>query len=212
MAVSGLALTAFAITHLTGNLVIYLGQETFNGYSKKLRDLGMLLWLARGVLLAALVVHVWSAVQLSRENRRARPVPYRRRTEVQTTLAAKIMMVTGLLLLAYIVYHVMHFTFRVTDPLLAHLTFHGGHDTYTMVVRGFQRWPVSCVYIAAMGMLCLHLSHGLASSFQSLGLNNERTLPVLRRVSYAVAIALFLGYSSVPVAVLSGWLRAPGGF
>ena len=212
MAASGLLLVGFAIIHLSGNLIVFLGPEAFNAYAKKLRDLGPLLWAARVALLAAAAAHIWTAVQLARENRAARPIGYRVQRTIQTTLAAKTMVASGLLLLAYLVYHLMHFTFRVTDPGLAHLMDAQGHpDVYAMVVRGFRSGPVSALYIAAMGLLYFHLSHGFGSAFHSLGLNNERALTRFRRASQALALALFLGYISIPLAVLLGAVQLPGG-
>ena len=166
-----------------------------------------------GLLLAAAVAHVWLTIQLALENRRARPIPNAVQRSAQTTLAAKTMVASGLLLCAYVIYHVLHFTFGVTHPdVFYRVDALGRHDVYAMVVGSFQQWPVSLLYVLAMGILCLHLSHGFSSAFQSLGLNNERTIPILARIGRIAALLLFFGYSAVPLAVLVGIIRMPQGF
>src|SRR3990167_9323817 len=118
------------------------------------------------------------------------------------------MLVSGLLVLAYLVYHLLHFTFRVTNPDLSQgVDALGRHDIYTMVVRSFQHTPIALAYIAGRAFVCLHLSHGVASAFQTLGLTTERTIPVLSWFSRLFALAVFLGYCAIPVAVLSGVVR-----
>lgn len=207
MAVSGLILLGFVIAHLLGNLLIYQGPDAINAYAKKLRDIGPLLWTLRVGLLTMLVVHVWASLLVSRENRKARPIPYRRTHSLVTTPAARTMLLSGLLVCAYLVYHLLHFTFRLAHPELSRATDALGHvDVYTMMVLSFQQWAISLAYIVGMALLCLHLSHGTASSFQTLGITNEHTLPIVTHISRLVALVLFLGYSSIPVAVLCGWL------
>ena len=205
MAVSGLVLVGFVIAHLLGNLLIYLGPEAINAYAKHLRDLGPLLWVARGVLLLAVIVHAETSVRLAIENRRARPQPYEAARHRETTLAARTMMASGLLLVAYLVYHLLHFTFRVTNPAISHATDAlGRHDVYAMMVRSFQQPAISLAYILGMTVLCLHLGHGIGSVFQTLGLTNERTIPFATRAGRLLAFAIYLGYISIPLAVLLG--------
>ena len=207
MAVSGLILLGFVIGHLLGNLLIYQGPEAINAYAKKLRDLGPLLWAVRLFLLASVLVHVWTSIRVSRENAKARPIPYRLKRSRVTSAAARTMLLSGCLVIAYLVYHVLHFTFRVAHPELSRATDAFGYvDVYTMMVFSFQQWAISLAYIVGMALLCLHLSHGTASSFQTLGITNEQTLPIATHVSRLLALVLFLGYSSIPVAVLCGWL------
>ena len=208
MAASGLVLVGFVIAHLAGNLLIFAGPDALNGYAKKAEGLGVWLWVVRGGLLAAVAVHIWTSVQLSLENRRARARPYACFRTVETTLAARTMMATGLLLLAYLVYHLLHFTFRVTNPDISRgMDPLGRRDVYTMVVLSFRQPFISLAYIAGMAVLCLHLGHGIASSVQTLGLNNERTIPVVARIGQAVALVIFAGYISIPLAVLFGVVR-----
>ncbi|MDP3703875.1 MAG: succinate dehydrogenase cytochrome b subunit [Candidatus Omnitrophota bacterium] len=208
MAVSGLVLVGFIISHLLGNLLIFGGPDALNAYGAKLRHLGWWLWAARGFLIASVAVHITTSVQLAIENRRARPQGYRMQRYAETTLAARTMLISGLLVLAYLVYHLLHFTFRITNPSFSHrVDALGRHDIYTMAVRSFQQIPISLAYIAGMAFVCLHLSHGVASAFQTLGLTSERTIPVLSWISRLFALAVFLGYSSIPIAVLLGMVK-----
>ena len=211
MAASGLALLGFVIAHLLGNLTIYLGPEAINKYAQKLSDLGLLLWVSRFGLLAAVLVHAVTSVQLARENRAARPRRYEQFRPRQTTWAARTMMASGLLIVVYVVYHLLHFTFRVTNPDLSHgVDATGHHDVYAMMVLSFRIPLISLAYILGMAMVCLHLSHGIGSAPQTLGLNNERTLRLFGALGKAIALLLFLGYISIPIAVLIGVIPAPG--
>ena len=208
MASTGLILLLFVISHLMGNLLIFLGPDALNAYALKLRHLGAGLWFARGVLLAAVVVHSVTSIQLSLENRAARPIRYGRYQTAEATLSSRTMLLSGLLVLAYLVYHLLHFTFQTAHPEVAHLTeAQGHHDVYRMVVVSFQQPPISLVYIVAMALLFSHLRHGIASAFQSLGVNNERTLAAVECVGAILSWALFLGYSAIPIAVLSGIVK-----
>ena len=208
MAATGLLLVGFVIMHLLGNLTIYLGPDALNAYAAKLRHFGPLLWVARAGLLATALLHIASSILVSVENRRARPIGYRVQRSLQTTYSARTMMVSGLLLAAFIVYHLLHFTFLVTNPDIAHLTdAQGRHHVYAMVVASFQQVPIAVVYIAAMGCLAMHLGHGIASFFQTLGLTTETLIPRLTRISNLAAFAIFLGYISIPLAVLGGVIK-----
>ena len=213
MAVTGLMLFGFVLAHLAGNLLIFGGPDALNGYAQHLRDLGPLLWIARLVLLAAVLLHILTAVQLTLENKKARPVPYHRKQAIQTTYAARTMAFSGIIVLAYILYHLLHFTFGVTHPEISHgVDSHGHHDVYRMVVLSFRQPVIALAYVAAMALLCLHLSHGFKSLFQSLGLNNEKLEPCLCKISRALAVLIFAGYSSIPLSVLLGFVKPAGGF
>ena len=208
MALSGLALLGFVIAHLAGNLLIFSGPNALNGYARKLEHLGWWLWAARMGLLAALLVHVWTSVQLSLENRRARPHPYARFNTAKTTLAARTMLLSGVLLLAFVAYHLLHFTFRVIHPEVSHgIDALGRRDVYTMVVRSFQQLPISLAYLVGVGAVCVHLSHGVASACQTLGLTDDRTLATVSQAGVWAAVLIFLGYSSIPLAVFAGLIR-----
>lgn len=207
MAVTGLALTGFVIGHLFGNLLVFLGPDALNAYAKKLKDAGLLLWSARAVLLGCLIAHSVTSIAVRRENRAARPIGYAAKQHAEATWAGRTMMLSGVALAAFILFHLLHFTFRVTHPSISHLTDAAGrHDVYAMVVLSFQQ-PALCVaYILAMALICLHLSHGMASWLQSLGIGTERTIPVAARASRLLALAIFLGYISIPVTILLGWI------
>ena len=208
MAVTGLMLLGFVVGHLLGNLSIFLGPNGINEYAVHLKSLGPLLWVARIILLAAVGLHIVSAIALVQENRKARPVPYAKQTPIQTTYAARTMVISGFIILAFIIYHLLHFTFRVTHPDISALhDSHGRHDVYTMVVRSFQQPLVAGFYILAQLLLASHLSHGISSLFQSLGLRDERFVKCLKKAGCAIALLIFTGYCSIPVCSLLGILK-----
>jgi succinate dehydrogenase / fumarate reductase cytochrome b subunit len=212
MAVTGLLFSAFVVVHMLGNLQIFLGQEALNAYAKKLQSLPLLLWPARAALFLIFATHMAVSIRLAVENRRARPVGYAVKNTVQASLASRTMVLSGLVLFTFIVYHLLHFTFGVTHPDLFHLVdAKGRHDVYSMAVLSFREAGVSAFYILAMFVLCVHLSHGLASFPQSLGLNNEKCIPALRVFANTVACLLFVGNSSIPLAVLFNVIKLPGG-
>lgn len=213
MAVSGLILLGFVVAHLLGNLKMFVGRDSVNEYAVWLRHLPFFgLWLLRGVTLLAVVLHVATALRLVHLNRAARPDGYRYRSTIQTTYAARTMPVTGMLVLAYVVYHLLHFTFGATHPEHAHLTDAAGrHDVYSMVVLGFRIPAVAAVYVIANAILAVHLSHGIGSLFQTVGVGNPRYHRLLDRAGPAIAGALFLGYVSIPIAVMLDILKLPEG-
>ncbi len=211
MAISGLLFLGFVIGHLLGNLTIFMGPLAINHYAQKLRNLGPGLWIVRAGLLGVVVAHIVSSVLLILENRKARPIAYVRKKTLGTTLAARTMMLSGLLLLAFIVFHLMHYTFRITHPEVSHLIdAEGHHDVYSMVVLSFQQLQISAVYLVAMLLLAMHLSHGISSVPQTLGLNNDRLIPVYKGIGYVVSVLIFIGYSIIPVAVVLGWVQTTG--
>ncbi|MBA3607686.1 MAG: succinate dehydrogenase cytochrome b subunit [Chthoniobacterales bacterium] len=209
VAITGLVLIFFVIGHLLGNLQIFLGPEWINGYAEQLRQLGMLLWVIRGGLLIAVLLHIYYTIRLAIENRRARPERYKRKDTVKATFASRSMVLSGLVLLAFIIYHILHFTVRATDPRFNTLPLDplNHYDVYSMMIYGFQSPLASGFYVLSMFLLALHLSHGSSSFFQSLGLNNQKLTARLARGGRIFAWLLFLGYSSIPVAVLLGWVK-----
>lgn len=212
MAITGVILLTFVIAHMLGNLQIFLGQKALNDYAQHLKELPFLLWPARFVLLGALLMHLWLAFQLTLENRRAKARGYAVHRNVSATFASKTMMLTGLVILAFIIYHLMHFTFGQTNPDLFHqVDSLGRHDVYSMVVRSYQNIYISSAYLVAMFILCVHLSHGIVSFPQSLGLDTRKCQPGLKITARVVAWLIFVGNSSIPVAVLTGYLTLPAG-
>ena len=205
MGVTGLLLFGFVIAHMLGNLQIFLGQDVINEYAASLKGLPALLWALRLGLLLLVVLHIMSAVQLAIENRRARPSGYDRGKPVASSYAARTILLTGLIIFAFVVFHLGHFTIGFVDPQLLELRDAiGRHDVYTMMVRGFSSPVVSILYIVSTGLLCLHLSHGVSSSFQSLGLRSNSTLRFFNRLAAASAALIFIGNSSIPIAILAG--------
>jgi len=209
VAITGILLILFVIGHLLGNLQIFLGPDWINGYSQHLRDLGPLLWAIRIFLLAAVTIHIYATIQLAIENRRARPEPYIRKEHVKATFASRHMVMSGLIVLAFIIYHIAHFTVRVTDRrfLLLKADPLNRYDVYSMMVYGFQNYLVSGFYVLALFLLTLHLSHGSSSFFQSLGLNDRKLTPRLALGGRIVAWLLFAGYTSIPIAILLGLIK-----
>ncbi|MEZ5989593.1 MAG: succinate dehydrogenase cytochrome b subunit [Planctomycetota bacterium] len=205
MAVTGLLLSLFLLAHMAGNMLAWAGPAAFNGYAWALKGNAGLLWTARVGLLLVFVVHVASALSLTAENRRARPVAYAREATIQASYASRTMLLTGLVVLAYLVLHLLHFTIGVVEPTaFASHTAEGKHDAYRMLVLGFRNPLLSGVYIVAMGFLWLHVSHGLTTLWQSLVWNHPRYRPLLERGGRAVAALIVLGFVSVPVSVLAG--------
>lgn len=206
MALTGIVLFGFVLVHMLGNLKLYQGPEKLNGYAEWLREVGSpvlphsgLLWIARIVLLAAVVLHVTAATQLTLKNRRARPERYQRRDSIQSSYATRTMRWGGVIIALYVLYHLAHLTWGTAHP-----SFVAG-DVYGNVVSGFKIWWVSAIYIVAQLALGSHLYHGLWSMFQSLGWW-ESTNPRdwRRRFAQAFAAIITLGNLSFPLAVLAG--------
>lgn len=232
MAVSGLILVAFITAHLLGNLQIFGSPDHINGYAHFLQSLGPVLWLTRGILLVALAVHVWAAVVLTLENRRARGRDnYAVHRVIQATLASRTMRWTGAIVFFFILYHLAQFTlgiashdhFKTAIPAWtmlgdAHefgvpIVAKGAQvaDVYSMVFLGFANPVVSIFYIVAIGLLSLHLAHGIESLFQTIGWRNHSWAGGLRKVARLFCLLYFLGNLAIPGAIVTGLLKpAPG--
>ena len=211
MAVTGIVLVGFVIAHMLGNLKIFLGAQAIDTYAAFLRTMGeplfpysVLLWVVRIVLLACVALHITAAVQLTRMSRAARPHGYDTKESIATTYAARTMRWSAVIVVLFIVYHLLHLTGGVVGWEPGQFR---DLSVYHNVVAGFSVWYVSLFYIVAMACLCLHLDHGIWSLLQTLGWNNARTTSTLRTLSREVALAVFVGFISVPVAVLAGWVR-----
>lgn len=232
MAVTGLILIGFVIGHLIGNLQVFQHPDHINGYAAFLRALGPTLWIARIVLVVSVVIHIWAATVLTLENRRARgSEPYGVTHTIRATLASRSMRLTGYVVLAFVLYHLAHFTWgwAQADTFKAHLAeTHGPYvmqedykvagfvtvkqgtaveDVHSMVILGFQNTVVSLFYILAVGLLSYHLLHGFDSMFQTLGLRSSRWGDGLRKVSILFCLVYFLGNLFIPGAVLAGRLQ-----
>jgi len=220
MAFSGLVLFGFVLGHMVGNLQVFLGPEALNRYGAFLHGIGELLWLVRFFLLAMVVLHIWSAAALTRENRAARPQPYAHQELVAASYASRTMIWSGIIIASFIVYHLMHFTLDVAAingvPGKGH-DFTGlmddhvppRHDVYAMVLLGFRNPWVCCFYALAMILLCLHLGHGVSAMFQSLGLKNPAWAPLIDLFARSISWIICLGYLSIPISIFVFKLGEP---
>lgn len=204
MAVTGFLLAVFVLGHMAGNLQVFAGPEKLNNYAHMLQSLGGLLWVARALLLVTLVLHVWSSTRLTLMNRAARPVPYVNKGNVQTTIASRNMYITGAMILFFLAYHLAQFTFGVTNPDIMLKDPMGQPNVYGMVVAGFSNPIISGLYIIAMVLLGLHLSHGVSSMFQSIGINRPGYNRFVNAIGPVVAGLIVLGNISMPIAALAG--------
>lgn len=211
MAVTGFILAAFVFVHMLGNLQLFMPPEAINAYAYFLHHMlpWEVLWAFRLTLLAAVAVHVFTAIQLKRENAAARPEGYHVNATVVASPASRFMIVSGIVLLAFIIFHILHFTVRNIYPEFTQFTTLNADgepifDAYAMMVYGFSSefWYVSAFYVVSMAMLAWHLSHGVSSMFQTLGLRNEIWRYRLDAIACGYGILLFFGFASIPVAVL----------
>jgi len=232
MAVTGLVLVLFVMGHMLGNLQIFLGAEVINAYAYKLHYVmpTAALWAIRLFLLACIAIHIWAAVSLTLDNRKARPQGYDDDKPIQATYSSRTMRMSGVILLAFIIFHIAHFTTRVVPtmeyeepgvisptevPLVkgGEQVIKNGHPVMTfnvndMMVAGFQVWWVSAFYIVATGLLCMHLTHGVSSMFQTVGLRNSMWRKRLDRIALAYGWVVFLGFAIIPLATMAGLLKA----
>ncbi len=217
MGATGGALVLFVIGHLVGNLQIFLPKEKINAYGHLLHSSQALLWGVRVGLLAIVGLHIWAAITLAAQNKAARPQGYTSGSApYAASWASRYMFQTGIVIAAFVVYHLLHFTVQVpavnllpgTDAakdfgrlVVAAGPQAGYPDVHAMLVAGFQQPVVSLFYLIAIGLLCLHLSHGMEAMFQSLGVEEGIWRHRLEKGAQILAIALFAGYASIPVAV-----------
>jgi succinate dehydrogenase / fumarate reductase, cytochrome b subunit len=208
MAVTGFGLWIFVIVHMLGNLQIFLGPGKINSYAALLKATPALLWSARIGLLFIATLHVVAATQLVHANRRARPISYKFKKPAASTFANRTMWISGLIILAFVIFHLAHFTFGWVTPQFLRLEdAEGRHDVYQMMVAGFSNPLVSIFYIISMGLLLSHLSHGVSSLFQSLGLRSKKTFGFFDKLAKISALALFIGNSLIPLAIMFRFVR-----
>jgi len=206
VAVTGLCMVLFVVVHLLGNSTIFAGPDGINAYAEKLHGLGPFVWAFRLVMLCLLGLHVIFAVLLTLENRDANPGKYAVKKMLKANLASETMIWTGLLLLAFLIYHLLQFTVRVTPDIVLGNDAKNRVDVFTMVFTSFRITPIALVYVAAMVTLFLHLSHGIQSIFQSIGLNNDKTMPQFGVLGKLLSALFLVGYSAIPVLILAGIL------
>jgi succinate dehydrogenase / fumarate reductase, cytochrome b subunit len=208
MAVTGAVLFAFVVAHMLGNLKVFTGRAHFDAYAEFLRRIGSpalghgwYLWLQRGVLVAAVVLHIGAAYLLARQSRRARPVRYEHPATVEATYASRTMRWGGVIIALFVVFHLLNLTTGTIHP-----SFHQGRP-YDNVVADFKVWYISAAYALAMLALGLHLDHGLWSALQTLGHSDAGRERRLRTGARVVAAGVVVGYLSVPAAVLVGVVK-----
>lgn len=206
MAITGLFMVLFVIGHLLGNLTIFAGPNGINAYAAKLHELGPVVWGTRIVMLVSVVLHAVLGIQMTTENSAAKPTKYAVDTKLRATFASRTMIWTGVILAAFIVYHLLQFTFRVTPNLVLGTDAQGRFDVFTMVVASLKGAAVAAIYVVGMVALFLHLSHGIQSTFQTLGLNTGKTLPKFTLLGKVASAAFLVGFASIPVLIFVGFL------
>jgi len=205
MALTGVILSGFVLVHMLGNLQVYQGAEALDAYGKLLRKEPALLWTFRLVLLSAVGLHIWAVIVLTRKNLQARPQAYQARKYKESSFASRSMIITGPLILAFIIYHILHLTTGTVHP-----DFQEGAVYHNLIVGLWGlRGIVGVIYIVAMIMLAFHLWHGVWSMFQTLGAPEDRYRSLGRRFATIFTILVTLGFTSVPLAVLTGFLKLP---
>ena len=215
VAVTGILMIGFIVVHMTGNLQMFAGTpDKINLYAHLLHSYPLVLWGFRVGLLAVTALHIWGTLSLARENRRAKPVAYAvagRGSRLKVTWTSVTMVISGTVILGFVIFHLLHFTAQVVDRSYASMeTAVGGvgmHDVYRMVVKGFSNPWISGFYLVAMALLFSHLKHGAASVFQTFGLRDRQLVQVIGVGAWILALALFVGFSSIPVGVMLGWIR-----
>ena len=211
VALTGVVLVGFVVGHMIGNLQIFLGQEMINVYAERLQSLGDLLWVIRGFMLVMITLHFATTIQLAIENAQARPQKYAVKTSVAATLGSRTMVMSGSIVIAFIVYHLLHFTAQATHPEWRHwIDPEKRHDVYSMVIAGFQDPLSTLFYLVGVGLLCLHLSHGIQSFVQTLGGRTRNFAQSISCASPVIAALIFLGYASIPVAAILHLLKPLG--
>jgi succinate dehydrogenase / fumarate reductase cytochrome b subunit len=203
MALTGAILFLFVIVHMLGNLQVFEGPDKLNAYGRFLRAVPEILWGVRAVLFASVVLHIWSSVKLARRKWNARPVGYSQKENIASDYASRTMYWSGPIILAFVIYHLLHLTAGIAHP---GFDFVEG-DVYHNVVAGFQVWYVSAWYLFSMVLLGFHIRHGAWSMFQSLGMNHPRHTPILKKAAAVFAIILVVGYVSIPLSIVLGWVK-----
>lgn len=212
MAVTGFIMVGFVVLHMAGNLQMFLGPDAMNSYGYYLKHdvmMGKLLWVVRIALLASIVLHIWAATRLTLLNREARPVGYVANVHHATSnYASRTMVWSGVIVLAFVVYHLLHFTLGAIQPQhFALQTSAGRHDVYRMTLLGFRQPIVAGFYILAQVLLAFHLSHGISSFFQSFGWNKGSYRSLINKIGPIASVLILLGFISVPIAVQLGIIK-----
>ncbi len=207
MAVTGFILFGYVLAHMLGNLQVFLpagpdGIPRLDHYAQQLRAMPPLLWGARLVLLASVVLHIVAAAQLTWLNKfEARTSRYVKYTASASNYASRTMIWSGPIIFFYVIYHLLDLTFGTVNP-----HFEEG-KVFHNVVASFQNPVVAVFYIVANILLAIHLYHGVWSMFQTLGVSHPRYTPLLKKASMLFAIGIGAGFCAVPLAVMTGIVK-----
>ena len=207
MAFTGFFMVMFIIAHLAGNATIWGGPDWINSYAEHLHELTLVLWPFRFFMLVILSTHVLLGIILTLENRRARTGKYAIAKRLKTTFSGRTMIWTGLFLLSFMVFHLLHFTFKVIPGVIAVQDGAGRLDVYSMIVAGLMDSLISVIYIMALIALFLHAGHGIQSIFQTLGMSSDRTLTKFAIFARLLSTVFLLGFGSIPVFIVANVLN-----
>ncbi|MCX8030025.1 MAG: succinate dehydrogenase cytochrome b subunit [Thermodesulfovibrionales bacterium] len=207
MAVTGMFLLFFVLVHLLGNSSIYLGPDGINNYTQKLQSMPLFVWLFRFFMITVFIIHVYFGFLLYLENKNAKPDKYAIKKSLRATFASKNMIWTGLVVFGFLLYHLLHFTFRVISIERLNLDFMQRPDVYSMVIQGMTEVPSIVLYFFGLLALMFHIFHGFQSLFQTLGVLSEKMHPGLINFSKLFAFFVFLSYSLIPAVIIAGILR-----
>ena len=209
MALTGLVLVGFVVVHMLGNMQIHLefieagrGAQALDEYAALLHSNKAILWGARIILLSAVFGHLYSATVLTIRARRARKVNYGNHKWFSGSYAVRTMRWGGVIVLAFIVYHLMHLTIgtSVTPAMET-------GKVFANIVHGFSNPGVVAFYVIAQLALGFHLAHGIWSLFRTLGMSNPRWDGLVKNIAATTAIIVTLGNISIPIAVISGAIK-----
>jgi succinate dehydrogenase / fumarate reductase cytochrome b subunit len=206
MAFSGFFMLFFVAVHLIGNSTIFFGRDSLNAYAGALHRLGGLVWIFRGFMVLMLAVHVWFGIALTLENSASKPSKYAVGRKLKAGFSGRTMIWTGLLILSFLVYHLLQFTFRVTPDIPPEAAAVRPGDVYSMVLASLKTVPIAVAYLAALATLFFHVSHGTQSFLQTLGLSNDRTLPAYETAGKVAGALLLAGFGAIPALILAGVL------
>ncbi len=210
VAITGIVLVGFLVGHMAGNMLVFQGREGMNDYAAFLHHMlhGAGIWIFRVVLITAFVLHIVATVALTRQNRAAKAASYECDATVQASGSSRIMIWSGLTVLGFVIFHIFHFTIRLNPELAAMKDpmDPSRHDVYGMVIAGFQNPLVVLFYIVGVSLLCSHLSHGIASIFQTLGFRSRKSQDPIKKLGLIISLILWLGFISIPVAASFNWI------
>lgn len=201
MAITGQLMVLFVVVHLLGNSTIFFGW--LNAYAEHLHAFPPMVWAFRLVMLIFVGVHACYGIMITLENKAANPGAYAVNRKLKANFSSENMIWTGVLIAIFVVGHLAHFTAKLTPDIVANTLPNGGIDVFNMVITSFRHGIVSVLYIVAMIALFLHLKHGIQSFFQTMGWNNDCTLPVISKIGTVVSVIFLLGYSSIPLLILA---------